>query len=196
MIIDVRSVHCYSSVSRPHVFFADICRIIGNCWNDLPEEEKQIWRDMADAEKADHARRHPGYRFSPVYRLEKPAKRRVQRNGAKEIDRCRIVADLLLAGKEGQDLESAINNTPSAAAFQDHYRSPVSPSPIRDWEPTSRHPEEANLPPFTSPILPPPKSWDASPKYMPTPSIPPVESRNNPLVSLFLHPQSTLFDAL
>lgn len=93
------------SVERDH---RHISRIIGHCWNQLPEEEKDLWRRKAELEKVEHGKRYPGYRFSPAVRTKKAVKRNVKRNGKEELLRCKQVADLLLAGKEGDELDSAL----------------------------------------------------------------------------------------
>ncbi|KAJ7293873.1 high mobility group box domain-containing protein [Mycena rebaudengoi] len=47
-----------------------ISRIIGHCWNELPEDEKLKWRVKADLEKLDHEKRYPNYRFTPTPRAQ------------------------------------------------------------------------------------------------------------------------------
>lgn len=42
-----------------------ISRDAGKVWNELPEAEKKYFKDLADAEKAEHRRNHPGYRYAP-----------------------------------------------------------------------------------------------------------------------------------
>jgi hypothetical protein len=92
-----------------------ISRIIGHCWNQLPEEEKDKWRQKAEQEKLDHMRKYPGYRFSPNARTKKVVRRKVKRNGEEELLRCKQLADLLLAGKHGADLDTALKNMKTPA---------------------------------------------------------------------------------
>lgn len=94
-----------AGIERDH---RHISRIIGHCWNSLPEEEKRIWRTKAEEEKQEHSRKYPNYRYSPVTRTDKPVKRNVNRNGEKDKQRCKKVAELLLSGTEGFALESAV----------------------------------------------------------------------------------------
>ena len=94
-----------TGIERDH---RHISRIIGHCWNSLPEEEKRIWRAKAEEEKQEHLRKYPGYRYSPITRKDKPVKRNVNRNGEKDKQRCKKVAELLLSGTEGLALESAV----------------------------------------------------------------------------------------
>ncbi|KAF8746216.1 hypothetical protein AX14_000017 [Amanita brunnescens Koide BX004] len=92
------------SVERDH---RHISRIIGYYWNKLPESEKDVWRRKAEQEKSEHLRKYPGYRFTPTVRAKRPVKRNVKRNGADDLLRCQILADFLMLGKEGKDLEDA-----------------------------------------------------------------------------------------
>jgi len=92
------------SVERDH---RHISRIIGYYWNKMTEAEKDVWRRKAEQEKMDHLRKYPGYRFTPTVRTKRPAKRNVKRNGAEDLMRCQLLADLLILGKEGNELENA-----------------------------------------------------------------------------------------
>lgn len=94
-----------TGIERDH---RHISRIIGHCWNSLPEEDKEIWRAKAEEEKQEHLRKYPGYRYSPITKTNKPIKRKVNRNGEKDKQRCKKVAELLLSGTEGSALESAV----------------------------------------------------------------------------------------
>lgn len=51
--------------------------------------------------------RYPGYRYQPVYRRTNVIRRRVRKDEAEE-EKCHSVAQLLLAGKTGQKLETEI----------------------------------------------------------------------------------------
>ncbi|KAF8887741.1 hypothetical protein BD779DRAFT_1525954 [Infundibulicybe gibba] len=95
------------TIERDH---RHISRIIGHCWNQMPEEEKDLWRAKAEVEKLEHEQKYPGYRFTPGLRAKKPIKRNVKRNGTEELLRCKQVAELILAGKKGNELETAVLN--------------------------------------------------------------------------------------
>ncbi|KAF5312659.1 hypothetical protein D9619_003093 [Psilocybe cf. subviscida] len=84
-----------------------ISRIVGHYWNQMSEEEKDVWRKRADQEKVEHMRKYPGYKFAPLARTKK-LKRNVKRNGDDEMERCRLVAELLLEGKQGDELLTAL----------------------------------------------------------------------------------------
>ncbi|TFK40920.1 hypothetical protein BDQ12DRAFT_733281 [Crucibulum laeve] len=143
-----------------------ISRIIGHCWNKLSEEEKSVWRRKAEQEKAEHIQRYPDYRFAPHIRAKKPVKRRGKRNGADELLRCQQVADLLLAGKQGDELAHAVKNmNPLATSTTlEHPGKPKSSKRTRRSSNSTRlqpsSPEfivKCELPAFRSPLLPPSK---------------------------------------
>jgi hypothetical protein len=99
-----------------------ISRIVAHCWNSLSPSEKKVWQEKALEEKAEHALKYPDYRFKPLARTRKVVKRKVKRNSAAELDRCRKVAELLLEGKQGQELEVAIKS------IDDAMSAPTSPT--------------------------------------------------------------------
>ncbi|KAH0838646.1 high mobility group box domain-containing protein [Lanmaoa asiatica] len=138
-----------------------ITRIIAHCWNRLSDAEKQVWRDKAAAEKAQHAERYPNYRFSPVGRANKPLKRKVRRNGVEDVKRCEKLAELVMAGKHGQELESAVKKFDDECHSAEHpfdiFTSPEKRrTPCVDRDP--RDSEPSDVPPFRSPLLPPTKT--------------------------------------
>lgn len=158
-----------------------ISRIIGHCWNQLPESEKDKWRQKAEQEKLDHILKYPGYRFSPSVRTKKAVKRKVKRNSAEELLRCKQVAELLLAGKQGVELDSAVMSMKSPLAttvlqernqesnIVESSRNSGTPSPkpgelrLQSNSPTVENLESRDLsaldhidiPIFRSPLLPP-----------------------------------------
>lgn len=159
-----------------------ITRIIAHCWNSLSDAEKQVWRDKAAVEKAQHAERYPNYRFSPIGRANKPVKRNVRRNGAEDVKRCEKLAELVMAGKYGQELETAVkkfDNENSAEhpvdvfTTAETYRTRVDRDP-RDSEPS-------DVPPFRSPLLPPSKT--ASQQVPDDNFMPEVSHRNYAILS-------------
>ncbi|KAJ3986318.1 hypothetical protein F5890DRAFT_1005176 [Lentinula detonsa] len=96
-----------TDVERDH---RHISRIVGYLWNNMSEEDKAPYRLAAEKEKAEHQRKYPGYRFCPGTRTSKPVKRKVKRNGQNDLARSQKVAELLKAGLQGRDLESAIKD--------------------------------------------------------------------------------------
>ncbi|KAF5356157.1 hypothetical protein D9756_003981 [Leucocoprinus leucothites] len=103
-----------------------ISRIIGLCWAELPEAEKDVWRQKAELEKQQHALAYPEYRFKPTPRSKPPLKRNVKRNSLKEIERCHKIARLLQDGKSGEELTHAVRH-------------------MEDSQPSTRPPEENTI---------------------------------------------------
>ncbi|KIJ68825.1 hypothetical protein HYDPIDRAFT_25078 [Hydnomerulius pinastri MD-312] len=166
-----------------------ITRIIAHCWNRLSDTDKQVWRDKAAAEKAQHAERYPNYRFSPVGRTNKPVKRNVRRNGVEDRKRCEKVAELLLAGKHGKELESAVKeiDVTLSSTTEDSEQSQCAPlsgaenpqaTILSGWHPRDGDSEECDIRPFRSPLLPPAKAASAIPPESPSKNItlPPLAS--------------------
>ncbi|KAG9102252.1 hypothetical protein FRC06_002171 [Ceratobasidium sp. 370] len=48
----------------------EISRIVGKIWKGLPEDERDVWRGRAEAEKRTHALKHPNYKYSPNSRRD------------------------------------------------------------------------------------------------------------------------------
>lgn len=140
-----------------------ITRIIAHCWNRLSDADKRVWREKAAAEKALHAQKYPNYRFSPIGRATKPIKRNVRRNGIEDKKRCEKVADLLLAGKSGEELEDAVKQIDMSLKTEvsDHAGNDASldaeesSANDHDWRSQFSDSEDSNIPPFRSPLLPP-----------------------------------------
>lgn len=93
----------------------------GNCWRQLPLEEKHYWEQRAKEEKQQHKIRHPDYRFRPVHNKNKnkdtkngpvvPGARRDKPHQTREEEiRCDTVAALLLEGKKGDELAQAVKD--------------------------------------------------------------------------------------
>lgn len=134
-----------------------ITRIIAHCWNRLSESEKQVWRNKAATEKAVHAMKYPNYRFHPVLRAKKPTKRKVQRNGTEDKRRCEQVAELLLAGKHGEELEVAVKEIDDTMKVTTSTSSPDSRSgsASKGTQSSEGDFDECEIQPFRSPLLPP-----------------------------------------
>ncbi|KAF8183653.1 hypothetical protein BJ912DRAFT_544381 [Pholiota molesta] len=57
----VRQKKIPRSVEKDH---RNISRIVGSIWRKMSAQEKEPWVKMADEEKANHMKVHPGYRFT------------------------------------------------------------------------------------------------------------------------------------
>ncbi|KAH9486699.1 Repressor ROX1 [Psilocybe cubensis] len=128
-----------------------ISRIIGHCWQNLSKEEKLVWHQRAELEKIEHAKKHPGYKFSPVPRTKKPLKRKGKRNSEKDIERCKNVAELILAGKEGDELVAALKQLELENG--EEHNQDGSETPGLSY--ASYPPEESRAPVFLNPLRPP-----------------------------------------
>ncbi|KAI6117154.1 hypothetical protein EDD16DRAFT_1018250 [Pisolithus croceorrhizus] len=115
-----------SSLLRDIDFWYFLCT--GKYWKTLPREEREVWEAKAVVAQAEHRRRYPDWRFRPgANALAKlkvkdgPAntrrrtshtgrKGRIESAASKKNDdaRCAIIADLLVEGKTGVDLEDAL----------------------------------------------------------------------------------------
>ncbi|KAF6766444.1 hypothetical protein DFP72DRAFT_18927 [Ephemerocybe angulata] len=156
----------HRNVERDH---RHISRIIGHCWNKMSEEEKDVWRRKADQEKMEHELKHPGYRFSPTARTKKPVKRKVKRNGAGDLLRCEKVAELLLSGKAGEDLEEAVKSLgPPVDEELMVLASPICETSI------SSMPSKSDEPPFRSPLLAPASVQNSTTRHLCSPELSPA----------------------
>lgn len=105
---------------------------IGKYWKTLPREEREVWEAKALVAQAEHRKRYPDWRFRPganaLAKLKVKdgpgiANRRrststkkgrgnaesKKKNKSKD-ERCSMIADLLVEGKTGAELESALRN--------------------------------------------------------------------------------------
>jgi hypothetical protein len=109
---------------------------------------------------------NPDYKFVPVARANRPAKRNVKRNGTDELNRCRRVAELLLQGKQGDELETAVKiidgtgaGTPCRQPAEATPNLPAQPaetsSEFFDWPTAAEISDGCTVPAFRSPLLPP-----------------------------------------
>ncbi|KDQ54902.1 hypothetical protein JAAARDRAFT_196285 [Jaapia argillacea MUCL 33604] len=96
-----------STVERDH---RHISRIAGICWNNMPLDEREPFKKMADEAKAAHCRKYPSYKYSPVYSRARPQKRKVKRDGLDDERRCQKLASLLMSGVEGPRLEEVVRD--------------------------------------------------------------------------------------
>jgi len=103
----IKSRHVSTGVETNH---STLSKIIGITWQNLPEEERQIWHAKAKLAQDEHKRKFPQYSFRPVHKAKGPAveRKRLREVGPKDQKRCAKIAELLVCGKKGQELEEAI----------------------------------------------------------------------------------------
>jgi hypothetical protein len=76
-------------------------------WREAPQEVRQQFQEQARLEKEEHQRKYPGYRYQPVFRRTDIIRRRVRKDPA-EDEKVEAVAEALIKGKSGGDLEQEI----------------------------------------------------------------------------------------
>lgn len=103
----IKNQHVSSDVETNH---STLSKIIGLTWQNLPPEERQIWHAKAKIALEEHKRKFPQYTFRPLHTKGKGAaeKRKVREVGPKDLKRCEKIAELLVEGKKGAELDAAI----------------------------------------------------------------------------------------
>jgi len=103
----IKSQHVSTEVETNH---STLSKIIGLTWQNLPHEERQVWHAKAKAALEEHKRRFPKYAFRPAHARGKGGteKRKVREVGPKDVKRCEKIAELLVEGKKGEELDAAI----------------------------------------------------------------------------------------
>jgi len=103
----IKSQHVSTEVETNH---STLSKIIGLTWQNLPEDERQVWHDKAKAALEEHKHNFPKYAFKPTPGKKGGTgeKRKVREVEPKDMKRCAKIAELLAAGIKGQELETAM----------------------------------------------------------------------------------------
>ncbi|KAF8623292.1 hypothetical protein AX17_007464 [Amanita inopinata Kibby_2008] len=120
----IKSQHVSAEVETNH---STLSKIIGMTWQNLPEDERQAWHAKAKIALDEHRRKFPKYTFRPTQSKTRckassgssggsenaggnggSGKRRVREVEPKDLKRCAKIAELLVEGKKGQELDMAI----------------------------------------------------------------------------------------
>ena len=104
----IKSRHVSTGVETNH---STLSKIIGMTWQNLPEEERQKWHARAKVAQDEHKRMFPQYSFRPIHNKRKVStaeRKRLREVGPGDQKRCAKIAELLVCGKKGQELEEAI----------------------------------------------------------------------------------------
>ncbi|KAF9483247.1 hypothetical protein BDN70DRAFT_343044 [Pholiota conissans] len=104
----IKSQHVSTEVETNH---STLSKIIGLTWQNMPEDQRQVWHSKAKEALEEHKRKFPKYAFKPVQTKAKgmPAeKRKVREVEPKDIKRCTKIAQLLVEGKKGDELNAAV----------------------------------------------------------------------------------------
>ncbi|EIW78169.1 hypothetical protein CONPUDRAFT_107917 [Coniophora puteana RWD-64-598 SS2] len=97
----VRQKHVPGSIETNH---GSLSKIIGNCWRNLPLDEKRVWEIRAKEEKKQHKIKYPNYRFRPVHNKNKPKKKDKALPTFQDEAQCDAITQLLLEGNKGEQL--------------------------------------------------------------------------------------------
>lgn len=94
-----------ASVERDH---RTISRIAGRTWRMMSPAQKRPWELMAALEKAEHAKRHPDYKYKPATRgtsaRTRSTPKRAQRQPPAADERCDELARLAVRLQTGETL--------------------------------------------------------------------------------------------
>ncbi|KAG6919556.1 hypothetical protein DXG01_004219 [Tephrocybe rancida] len=106
----------------------DISRVAGHCWNNLGEDERAPYKQLAMERKEAHILQYPGYKYTPSTRRERVAKRKPKTSGAdEEEERCRKLAAFVMGGLSHANLREAMKSSEQKPVSKDRANSP-SPS--------------------------------------------------------------------
>ncbi|KAJ3541393.1 hypothetical protein NMY22_g3903 [Coprinellus aureogranulatus] len=101
----IRSRTVSTDVETNH---STLSKIIGMTWQNLPEEERRVWHRKAKQAEAEHRKKFPQYAFKPVHSKKGGTKRKAREVGPKDQKRCAKIAELLVQGKKGKELDDAV----------------------------------------------------------------------------------------
>lgn len=123
----VKNRHIPDTIETQH---SGLSKIVGACWRKLPFEERAIWEEKAKSASEEHKEKHPGYKYRPApartstKKAAAPSKREAaaaqkplqitapaqQQQAAQAERKAEDVAQLLLNGKRGPELDAAFND--------------------------------------------------------------------------------------
>jgi hypothetical protein len=106
----------------------------GNCWRQLPLNERAFWEKQAAEAKALHKQTYPDYKFRPIHTKHKD--RAAQKKdkhvlSPEEERRLEDVAQLLIEGKRGTELSNAVRELDEERALEGS----ASPAPLPPLSP-------------------------------------------------------------
>ncbi|KAJ7178567.1 hypothetical protein C8R43DRAFT_1117944 [Mycena crocata] len=109
----IKSQRVSTEVETNH---STLSKIIGMTWKNLTDDERQVWRHKALDAVAEHKRNFPTYAFRPKHTRGKkgdvdgvqPKGKRKVREIYQDPRRCEKIAELLVEGKKGPELDRAI----------------------------------------------------------------------------------------
>jgi hypothetical protein len=170
----------------------------------MPHEERQFWHTKAKVAQVEHKRKFPDYAFRPSHVKSKGGaggggggstnseKRKVREVGPKDMKRCAKIAQLLIEGKKGADLQAAVhefdkNHVPTVVT---RFDTPITARSFRRSLSEPAPDTDPSAPAFLRPDTKPPSRRlraTSSQPNMSRPSTPRMEE----LVSSAVSPSST-----
>jgi hypothetical protein len=158
----IKGNHVSSEVETNH---STLSKIIGIAWKRLPDGERQFWHSKAKEALDEHKRKFPQYSFRPNQgRGKGNEKRKVREVGPKDDKRCAKIAELLVEGKKGQDLNAAVQEFDKHHVPQvvTRFEAPItarsfrrsSSAPIPDADDSKRRPSQKSRSSSTRPPSP------------------------------------------
>jgi hypothetical protein len=110
----IKAQHVSQSIETNH---STLSKIIGLTWKNLSDSERKEWHDKAKKEQEAHRRKFPKYAFRPQQTKSKGAgtagsggggtgKRKVREVEPKDERRCTKIAELLVQGLKGEELNA------------------------------------------------------------------------------------------
>ncbi|PFH51158.1 hypothetical protein AMATHDRAFT_47311 [Amanita thiersii Skay4041] len=113
----IKAQHVSAEVETDH---STLSKIIGITWQNMPEQERQMWHERARLAKEEHRRRFPHYTFRPAKSKNgKQGKKTARDMYPKDLKRCERIAQLLIEGMKGEELETAMQE------FDKHHVPPI-----------------------------------------------------------------------
>ncbi|KAK8850518.1 hypothetical protein IAR55_004436 [Kwoniella newhampshirensis] len=94
------------SVEQKH---QNISVVAAKMWKEAPPEVRARFEEQARIEKEEHQRKYPGYRYQPAFRRTNIIRRRVRKDPA-EDEKVDAVAEALIKGKAGGELEQEVKD--------------------------------------------------------------------------------------
>ncbi|KAK7436739.1 hypothetical protein VKT23_009834 [Stygiomarasmius scandens] len=157
----IKSQHVSTGVETNH---STLSKIIGMTWQNLPEQEKMVWHAQARAKLDEHKRKFPEYTFRPLHSKAKNEKRKVREVGRKDLKRCAKIAELLVEGKKGEELDIAIQEFDKTHVPEvvTRFEAPITERSFRQADETENDSDSEEEFVHASSASPPPSSYPSS----------------------------------
>ncbi|EJD37839.1 hypothetical protein AURDEDRAFT_116678 [Auricularia subglabra TFB-10046 SS5] len=162
----VKNRHIPDTIETQH---SGLSKIVGACWRKLPFEERAIWEEKAKSASEEHKEKHPGYKYRPApartsskktsapskreSAAQKPIQITAPAQQAAQVERkVEDVAQLLLNGKRGSELDAAFNDLQRERTLRQpppppHAFPPFAAGPFGYLPPYLQHRRSSSAPP-------------------------------------------------